>query len=351
MSSNKYGIRVWLDAALIAIFAAVITRWLFFEPFVIPTPSMENNLLVGDYVIVSKMHYGAKLPETPLQLPLTHQTLWGSKTPSYLNWIKLPYFRLPALQTVQRNDLVVFHYPGDLQHPTDQRIHYVKRAVGMPGDTLMINNGDVIANNDTISEPDGVQNFYNVHSSYTLDSTFFANYGIDFMEGDGHHINVLASRAQAEALKALAPIDNIEKLIFSKGQATPAIWQPERGQKWNIDQFGPVYIPREGDVIYINAYTWQKYGYIIQHFERHDHVEMRNNQLFINAKPVTTYAFQQNYYFVLGDNRHNSADSRFWGLVPEDHIVGKPVMVLASFKHNAANNDHSLRWDRLFKLL
>ena len=179
MSVIKKGpIREWFDALLFAVIAASIIRWATFEAFTIPTPSMESTLQVGDFLFVNKLNYGPRTPMTPLQIPLTHQKIWGTNIPSYLNWIKLPQYRLPGFSKIERNDIVVFNYPRELEKPIDLKTYYVKRCVALPGDTLKIENGNIIINSKTTNSSIEMQYRFYVITEQSINPRIFKKYGI-----------------------------------------------------------------------------------------------------------------------------------------------------------------------------
>ena len=196
---KKGPIREWFDALLFAVIAASLIRWATFEAFTIPTPSMENTLLVGDFLFVNKLNYGPRTPMTPLQVPLTHQKIWGTDIPSYLDWIKLPQFRLPGFSEIERGDVVVFNYPSEIDKPIDLKTYYVKRCIGLPGDTLSIENGNIFINNNNYNEPGGLQNRYFLRSETNINDRIFKKYNIwEYTKvTNGYYINTNKENAEA----------------------------------------------------------------------------------------------------------------------------------------------------------
>ncbi len=346
--------REWIDAILFAVIAATLIRWLFLEAFTIPTPSMEKSLLVGDFLFVSKMHYGARTPKTPLQMPLTHQKIWGTNIPSYVDWIQLPQYRLPGFSEVKRNDVVVFNYPAEYEHPTDLKTNYIKRCIGLPGDIIQVKDRQVYVNNQkTINSP-GLQFKYIVTPSQNLtdlNDRVFAKYGIwEYSQTPNGDYIMLSTPEVAEQMAKLDFIASVKPDIMSEDQVNPRIYPDARIFPWNVDWFGPLKIPAEGMTIELNKENIAKYEPVIKHYEGHETVENKDGILYIDGQAAQTYTFKQDYYFMMGDNRHNSEDSRFWGFVPEDHIVGKAFFIWLSIDQNA-DFLHKIRWDRLFHLI
>lgn len=362
--------REWVDAIVFAVIAATIIRWLLMEAFTIPTPSMEKSLLVGDFLFVSKFHYGTRTPATPIQMPLTHQKIWGTNIPSYVDWIQLPQYRLPGITEVKRNDVVVFNVPGIeennfeerdrskwIDYPVDLKTNYIKRAVGLPGDVLEIVNQQVMINGEATDNPDKMQFSYVVLSETRLSERVLENLNITEPEGidtrqNGvyqlfHLTNEEVERLREQPfVKEIKPYKNL-----SKGEWEPRIFpnDPELFP-WNGDWYGPLKIPKEGETITINKETLLTYGKIITRYEHHDDVEIADGRLLIDGKEVSEYTFRQDYYFMMGDNRHNSLDSRYWGFVPQDHIVGKGFFIWLSLDPNEGLFN-KIRWRRFFNLI
>ncbi len=348
---NKSATREWVDALVFAVVAASLIRWLLLEPFTIPTGSMEKSLLVGDFLFVSKMHYGTRFPQTPLQVPLTHQKIWGTEIPSYSDAIRLPYYRLPGFSDVERNDVVVFNYPTEFQYPNDLKTNYIKRAVGVPGDVIEITAGELKVNGEVADKPDEMQYSYDVLTSRQLNVDFFADYDVDpdsfypFSDGSGYQ--VFATDQVIERLKASPVVTSATERLM-KTASDPGIFPDGATLGWNRDNYGPLEIPGEGWTINLSNENVMKYGFTIQKYEGLENVEMREGQLFIDGVKADSYTFTQDYYFMMGDNRHDSLDSRYWGFVPEDHIVGKAWFLWLSLdKHKSMFN--KIRWSRFLK--
>ena len=386
--------REWFDAIIFAVVAALIIRTYVFEMFTIPTSSMEKSLCVGDYLVVSKIHYGPKRPNTPISFPFVHNTLPGSKKKSYVEWIKLPYHRYPGVSTMKRYDPIVFNYPaGDtvcenyqssvnyydlvneygrnavwnnrvtlpingqmtpcgkvIAHPVDKRENYVKRLIGMPGDTLKIVDGVVYINSEKAYEPENMQHNYSVTTTNGgINKQILDKYSITegYRTADPNVFILNISAKVANELIKLPFITSVMRIIQAPGEGTGTNYFPGRPDlyPWNVDNFGPLYIPKKGVTVPLNLNNLPLYERIIHAYELHD-LKVKGNQIYIDGQPADSYTFAMNYYWMMGDNRHNSADSRFWGFVPEDHIVGKPVLVWLSIdKENGG-----IRWKRMFKI-
>lgn len=343
--------REWLDALVFAVIAASLIRWLLLEPFTIPTGSMEKSLLVGDFLFVSKMHYGTRIPKTPLQVPLTHQKIWGTDLKSYSDAIELPYFRLPGFTSIKRNDVVVFNYPAEYEYPVDLKTNYIKRAVAVPGDVLEIKKGQVYINGELGDNPEKMQFTYDVLTDKNLSIEFFEDFGIDrdsfypFSNGVGYMVS--ATDEMAESLRKSPVITDVTKRLEREDMGESKIFPDGAYFGWNRDYWGPLEIPGEGTTIQINDETMAKYAFTIEKYEGIKNLEIRDNRLFIDGQQVDSYTFKQNYYFMMGDNRHDSLDSRYWGFVPEDHVVGKAWFLWLSLdKHKSMFS--KIRWNRFF---
>ncbi len=364
--------REWADAILFAVVAATLIRWLIMEAYTIPTPSMENSLLVGDFLFVSKFHYGARTTTTPLQVPLTHQKIWFTNIPSYLEWIKLPQYRLPGFSEVKREDVVVFNVPPaglneGINYPVDLKTNYIKRCVGVPGDILVIKDKQVIANGNPITNPPDMEYSYTVKAKGPINDRNLVKFGLgveDYSiigrpaDGSVEYIMFLTN-ALAEEIKQSPYIISVEQenrndqegvFPYSGYYGWQGEYKPKQYFRWATDNFGPVWIPKEGATIELNDSTIALYGNVIKQYDHNKDVKIEGNKIFIDGKEVKQYTFKQNYYFMMGDNRHNSLDSRFWGFVPEDHIVGKAFFIWLSIDRGA-NGVNKIRWSRFFKLI
>ena len=340
--------REWRNALLFAGTMAMLVRWLLIEAYTIPTPSMVNSLLPGDFLFVSKMHYGTRIPITPLQIPLTHQTIWGIPIPSYLDWIQLPPYRLPGFSTIQKNDAVVFNYPIEFNRPIDLKTYFIKRCVALPGDTLCIDSMRVYINNKLQASPPKSQYRYYLQTKGTISTKLWEQYNITEYAPVPNGYLIHTTVATAKKLRQANYVQSLAPIVMPKGEANPVIYPHTVLLAWNEDYFGPLVIPAKGMRITMNKKNLACYEHAIVHYEGHKDIVIKNKQLWINDKQVQAYTFRQNYYFMMGDNRHNSEDSRFWGFVPEDHIVGKAVLVWLSIDPAKSwFSLHKIRWKRL----
>jgi signal peptidase I, bacterial type/signal peptidase I, bacterial type len=383
---KKSAAREWFDAIVFAVVAALIIRTYVFEAFTIPTSSMEKTLLVGDYLIVSKMHYGPKSPNTPLAFPFVHNTLPFSKTKkSYVEWIKLPYHRFPGTSKIKRNDPIVFNYPaGDtvtdkfqssvsyydlvreygrervwndhdnfgkvIAHPIDKRENYVKRLIGMPGDKLQIIDGIVHINDEIGFQPENMQYNYLVKTtSNGINENILEKFNITegYRTAAPNEIMLNISENVVEEFRKLPFVTSATRMVAAAGTETNYELFPHHPETyaWNVDNYGPLVIPKQGATVELTLENLPLYERIIHAYEFHD-LEVKDGKIFIDGKESNSYTFGMNYYWMMGDNRHNSADSRYWGFVPEDHIVGKPIFVWLSI--NKENG--KIRFDKMFRI-
>ncbi len=383
---KKSQIREWTDAIIFAVVAASIIRIFMVEAYTIPTSSMEKSLLVGDFLFVSKMSYGPKLPNTPLAFPFVHHTMPLSQyTKSYVEWIKWPFYRFPGLTTIKHGDVVVFNYPdgdtvalkqqnqsyyglvrqlgrervwndkfnfGDIvARPVDKRENYIKRCIGLPGDTLQIIDEVVQINGKPLDFPELSQFIYQVKTDGNpinrrilgkLDVTEEVQ-----MTESGDQVLTLTQESVA-SLKKMPNVLSVDKIIQPKGFWQPYIFPFDSAYAWNVDNFGPLYIPKAGATVKLTLANLPLYSRIINAYELNS-LAVENGKIFINGKEATSYTFKLDYYWMMGDNRHNSADSRFWGFVPVDHIVGKAVFVWLSLDNNKSLLSGKIRWNKLFR--
>ena len=352
----------WISSILFAVVAATIVHTYFIQPFTIPTSSLEKTLLVGDFLFVSKMHYGARVPMTTIAAPMVHDTIPIAKVKSYREKPELPYMRLPGFQKIKRNDIVVFNWPVDtmldMRHtdkyyykPIDKRTNYVKRCVGIPGDSLEIRNGYVYINGKQNELPDRakLQFSYNIFFKGQLNSVedvyrILNKYGItdNIYQDEVGNFVVQATEEAANAAKNHPNIDRLEIRKDAEGSRGFNIFPNSPEYNWNNDFFGPLYIPEKGKTVVLNLEVLPLYKRIITGYEGNT-LEVQGNQILINGKVATNYTFKQDYYWMMGDNRHNSQDARVWGFVPFDHVIGKPVFIWMSW--DGLKNP---RWERFF---
>jgi signal peptidase I len=349
--------REWVDAIVFAVIAATLIRWATLEAFTIPTPSMESSLLVGDFLFVSKLHYGPRTPKTPLQIPLTHRRIWGTNIPSYLDWIQLPQYRFPSFTSVKNNDVVVFNYPKELDFPLDLRENYIKRCIAIGGDTIQIKNAVVYVNGKLVEDPKDTQYSYFVKSKEHIRDRVFDELGIwevSKLADRGYYINATPAQAKQLAklnfIEEVIPSPNLQRSLRSinEDDAEYDIFPYGAGTGWNKNFYGPLWIPKKGATISLTEENVKYYAYTIEHYEGLKNVEIINNQLFVNGTLLERYTFKQDYYFMMGDNRHNSLDSRYWGFVPEDHVVGKALFIWMSIDPNKSLLNGKIRFNRLF---
>lgn len=394
---KKTKAREWADAIIFAVVAALIIRTFLIEAYTIPTSSMEGSLLVGDFLFVSKYAYGPKAPNTPLTIPFTHHTapLVGGK--SYSEAIKLPYYRFRGLGKVKNNDAVVFNYPsGDtvilgedatnyyialmdneymarsrygsdyrpgmgrdllwqqyqgriIARPVDKRENYIKRCVGIAGDSLEIRNREIYINGKKTQTPPGVQFSYIV----TVDGSGYLNdlwekYDITDVSQFMHGYIIHTTPALAEKIRtsSIPGITSIE--LFSQLPNRSVFPQDTVHFNWSLDNFGPIYIPKAGDKISLTPQNISLYRRIIEVYEKNEFA-IRDGKVYINGSLADHYTFKMDYFWLMGDNRHNSLDSRYWGFVPEDHVVGKAVFVWLSLNKNKGWLNGKIRWNKVFR--
>ncbi|WP_298157058.1 signal peptidase I [Flavobacterium sp.] len=407
VAATKFGDTV--SSLLFAIVVATIVHTYFIQPFTIPTASLERTLLVGDFLFVSKVNYGARAPMTTVAAPMVHDTLPIVKTKSYLNWPQLPYYRFPGFEDIKKNDIVVFNWPVDTVHvffdksgrkavnkPVDKKSNYVKRCVGTPGDQLEIKNGVVFIDGKELilSGRAKVQYMHKIYAAKEgVNTEMLKSMGINdyqraykvqlnsneqfnmirpYLTGSDESFVYTGPRGLPNSVLQKAGVfaqeqykaDNFVDLTLKEAEIlrkNPAIdsvvrFKPEAHDmkvfphtgKWSESDFGPISIPKRGATVQLTFENLPLYKRIISVYEKNT-LELRNGQILINGKPSTSYTFQLNYYWMMGDNRNKSEDSRYWGFVPEDHIVGKPVFIWMSIDGiNDGFKNWSIRWDRLF---
>ncbi len=375
----KSASREWVEALVFAVFAAALIRMFIFENYVIPTPSMEGSLNVGDYLCVSKVHYGLRTPMTFVMFPLLHNTIPFVGSESYLKKPSLGYKRFKPIKAIQPFDPVVFNYPEgdsvfvtpkrnysihDLRRtpglrgvigntkmrvrPIDKKDFYVKRAVAIPGQVFEIKDGQIYHDNEASENPTNMQFRYKVipegngSIAKKLDDLKVNLNEIEMQNGGPgfYHLN----KSQAEELGKLKGI-KVEQVSFENTGRTVFPHDRKNYGDWDVDNYGPITIPEAGATVTITPNNIALYKRIISVYENNE-LSIKNGRIFINGEQVTSYTFQQDYYWMMGDNRHNSEDSRIWGFVPEDHIVGRPWLIWFSTKNN--NMFEGINWDRIF---
>lgn len=303
---------------------------------------MEKSLLTGDYMLINKLSYGPRLLRTVLSVPFINQKY-------YSTLISLPYLRLFGSPDIERNDIVVFNYPREDEHPVDHRTYFVKRCVALPGDSFKIVDGMVYVNNELIDNGNNLQFNYHLKSEKILDSAFIA--GHNLLEGgkisDNKDYSFTLTKDLADTLKSKTYITTIERNIEKKDMWDEFVFPFNVHYKWNVDNYGSLKIPAKGDTIQLDTLNLCLFEKIISSYECNT-LELKNDSIFINGLYSTTYIFKQNYYFMMGDNRHNSQDSRHWGFVPEDHVIGKATRIVFS---NDKLYHTGIRWDRIFQTI
>lgn len=406
----------WVDALVFALVAVYFINLFFFQNYVIPSSSLEKSLLTGDYLFVSKVSYGPRIPETPLTMPLTQHTMPIINTKSYVEWPQWDYRRVKGLGKVQLNDIVVFNYPagdtilteekyqandyyamvysfgqqiyqsqmpnpitpdslspqqqldyfnmlynigrnyivnnpneyGSIDHrPTDRRENYVKRCVGLPGQTLQIKNRIVYLDGKANKEPENVQYTYYVKLKADLPDDLLKELGIsgeDLLSLNQNGYMPLTKKA----VKVLsARKDLVASIRLNTDAATGEVYPLNAVTGWTRDNYGPIWIPKKGETVQLTLKNIALYERPIRVYE-HNQLDIRNGKIYINGREAHSYTFKMDYYWMMGDNRHNSADSRYWGFVPEDHIVGKPIFIWWSSDPDRRGFS-GIRWNRLFR--
>ncbi len=395
----------WLDALIFAVIAVTLINIFLFQNYKIPTGSMEKTLLIGDHLYVSKVAYGPRIPNTPIAFPFTQHTMPLTKwTKSYVEWIKLPYKRLAGLGRIKRDDAVVFNFPaGDtvvLEHqnvsyysivedsaemmrykdlyfgrkvktgkeyynlarqavwrsfdiairPVDKRDNYIKRCVAIPGDTLQIINKRIFTNGIPQEEYPGIRFHYLIYlkEGQNISDRVFERMEIYDIQRSS---NVIFAFLTGEELEKVRNFKSVQQVVgnYDFDQYSREYFPQDTSYRWTLNNFGPLYIPRKGATVNIDTINLCLYERIIGYYEKND-LEVKNGQIWINGKPADKYTFKMDYYWMMGDNRHSSLDSRFWGFVPEDHIVGKPKLIWLSLDKNKPFFNR-IRWERMFRVV
>lgn len=396
----------WVDDIVFALVAVYFINIFLFQNYQIPSSSLEKSLLVGDYLFVSKLSYGPRVPNTPISFPLVQNTLPILNCKSYTDWPEWGYKRVKGLGEVKRNDIVVFNFPaGDtiallqqnpdyytlvaqygreaihlnkatfgevMYRPVDKRENYVKRCIGMPGDSLSIRDNQVYINGKAAENPENMQFNYYIET----DGTMFNEEQFSLMDvskddrgllggGNGYGQDLLAYLGfQANANgqynpvyrmpltnKALAIAKKfafVKKIVIEPDAIGGTTYPVDYKTGWTRDNYGPIWIPKKGATIKLDEKNLALYHRCIKNYENNK-LEVKDGKIYINDQPSTEYTFKYDYYWMMGDNRHNSADSRSWGFVPEDHIVGKPIMIWLSLDKDHSLFDSGIRWERIFR--
>lgn len=405
----------WVGSILFAVVIATLVHTYFIQPYIIPTGSLEKTLLTGDFLFVSKYHYGARVPQTVVSFPMVHDTIIGTGVRSYLKKPQLPYLRFPKLQEIKRNEIVVFSWPADtvrqffvkeagVDKPIDKKSNYVKRCVGLPGDTLQIIDGIIHINGAQTQLPDRAKPLYgytaykksgissralvregitditrtfrinnitqerfgalrpyivmvsnNQPDNFTvitggkgLPTDVVRQYGINASELMETKKSLYLTLAEAEVLRKTNDFDSLIRNINTQKSYNTQFFPNDVRYNWNEDNFGPIVLPKAGVTVNLTSANIALYKKIIRDYENKDLV-IKNNQFAIDGKTATSYTFEKDYFWMMGDNRHRSEDSRFWGFVPDDHIVGKPIFIWMSIDGiNDGLRNMKVRWERVF---
>ncbi len=353
----------FLSSIVFAVVVATFVHTYFIQPFTIPSSSLEKTLLVGDFLFVSKFHYGARNPMTTVALPMVHDTIPVVNKKSYFNKPQLPYFRFPGFTKLERNDIAVFNWPVDtvryfgdnqsvgIRKPIDKKSNYVKRTVGVPGDQLEIKDGLLIVNGEELKYSDRTKLQYS-YIATTNGTPLDANFIIDklnitdraFPISDTTVFFSALTDESVTRLKELSSIKSLTRNINNKPNSSVFPYN----NLWNEDNLGPIYIPEAGKTVELNTETLPFYKQIITEYEGNTLTTL-GNEIRVNGVPTNKYTFKYNYYYMMGDNRHNSEDSRFWGFVPETHIVGKPIFIWMSIDNRPyLKLLDKMRWERFF---
>ena len=395
----------WLDSLIFAVIAVTLINIFLFQNYKIPTGSMEKSLLIGDRLFVSKLAYGPRMPNTPLAIPFTQNTIPMTKAKSWSNLILWPYKHLAGLGKVKNNDPVVFNFPaGDtvvvedqvpsyyeivrstarsmkendhylknslkpdehylrearkevwaknhiIYRPVDRRDNYVKRCVGIPGDTIIIKSGDLYVNGKLVQENTTQQTDYIVNTKGNMiNPKAFERLRIsrsDQTKLDGSTYLLPLTMETAEAISKFSNVKGVTPVVEKSGQFSPHIFPYDPSFGWNQDNYGPLWIPAKGAVVKLDTGNLCLYERIIDVYEHND-LRIEGSKIYINDVAADSYTFKMNYYWMMGDNRHKSADSRYWGFVPEDHIIGKPVFIWLSTDKELSGLK-KIRLGRMFK--
>ena len=396
----------WIDDIAFALIAVYFINIFFFQNYQIPSSSLEKSLLIGDYLFVSKLSYGPRVPNTPISFPLVQNTFPILDSNSYIEWPRWGYKRVAGLGKIKRNDIVVFNFPagdtvavkvqnpdyhslveeigrerihldkatfGDvLYRPVDKRENFVKRCIGMPGDNLEIRDNQVFINGVPTEDPEHAQFIYYVETNgYLFTEDNFRSFGVSKVDrrllttNDQYMLSFIGfspnavgqfnpvyrmplTKAALDKVKSMQAVKNV--IIEPETLGGDKYYPVNYNNGWTRDNYGPIWIPKKGETIELNEETLALYNRCIKNYENNT-LETRNGTVYINGEVATSYTFKYDYYWMMGDNRHMSADSRSWGFVPEDHVVGKPILIWLSLDKERSLFDGGIRWNRLFRMV
>jgi signal peptidase I len=375
----------WVDDILFALIAVYFINLFVFQNYQIPSSSLEKSLLVGDYLFVSKLSYGPRVPNTPIAFPLVQNTLPIINTKSYLDWPEWGYKRVAGLGEVKRNDIVVFNFPagdtvalkvqnpdyysliamygreallldkatfGDIIYrPVDKRENYVKRCIGMPGDTLLIVNNQVYIDGVAAKNPEKMQfNYFVETDGSIITEEQFRLMNVSKEDRAGQFGPVYHFPLTQKAKEIAERLPTIKRIVLEPDPSGGDMYPVDYKTGWSRDNYGPLWIPKKGATIELTEQNIGLYNRCIRNYENNT-LEEKDGKILINGKEETTYTFKYDYYWMMGDNRHKSADSRSWGFVPEDHVVGKPILIWLSLDKDRGWFDGKIRWSRLFTIV
>lgn len=349
-SHRKIAWKEWIRALGWAILIVVVLKSMVGDFFIVPSESMEGSILKGDFVYVNKLKYGPRIPNTPLSFPFSRQTLpLTNDVASYSTIIQLPYMRIWGYADVKHNDIIVFNYPVEKQHPTDQRSYFVKRCIGLPGDTLNIINKRIFINGKEMEDAPNVLKKYSIRTRTELSDSTLKAYGIaphNIAILHGEYVG-LFTKSQIDSLSYNPLVKSIRSIGHQLNEAQNGLFPNSDFFNWNTDFYGPVYIPKAGDSIRLTAQNILLYLDLIADVEDH-FVDIVDDKIYIDNKETEWYTFEMDYFFAMGDNRDFSSDSRFWGFVPESHLIGTASFVLYS-ADKEAGSFLNIRWNRFFE--
>jgi len=376
---KKSKTREWTDAIVFAVVAATVIRVFLIEAYTIPSGSMEKSLLIGDFLFVSKVNYGARIPMTPVAFPFAHHTMPIIGTKAYWDGVQWKYRRLPGLQDIKRNDVVVFNFPeGDtvaleaqddnyyqmllrgasrqqinanytiVSRPVDKRENFIKRCIAIAGDTISMEDGLATVNGKkTPLVGTGGFSYEVEFKPGDINFKLFEDQGFKIVQVSQTSYQFDGTPAMIAELKKSEYVKSVKEILSAKGTYDQLIFPHDANRKWNLDNYGPIIVPKKGWTVKLDSTTMPMYERSIRVYEGNK-LEKVGSDWLLNGKKATEYTFKMNYYWMMGDNRHQSADSRYWGFVPEDHIVGKALFIWMSFD-SEGSFFNKIRWSRIFK--